>query len=153
MYRKGHVLVLSILCSLIKAIQKQFPCLSCHCYADDTQLYTSFSRDRDTCRSRTFFSFRGMYFILCSFYRMCQNKLKLNDRKTEFLIIGTPRQVSELNINDITVGNSVVRPSYTVRNLGVSIDSCSNMEAQISNTCKSAFYLLYNLSRIRKYLD
>ena len=33
---------------------------------------------------------------------MCQNKLKLNDSKTEFLIIGTPRQVSKLNINDIT---------------------------------------------------
>ena len=84
---------------------------------------------------------------------MCQNKLKLNDSKTEFLIIGTPRQVSKLKINDITVGNSVVRPSDTVRNLGVSFDSCLNMEAQISNTCKSAFYMLYNLRRIRKYLD
>ena len=61
--------------------------------------------------------------------------------------------MSKLNINDITVGNSVVRPSDTVRNLGVSFNSCLNMEAQISNTCKSAFYMLYNLRRIRKYLD
>ena len=35
----------------------------------------------------------------------------------------------------------------------MSFDSCLNMEAQISNTCKSAFYMLYNHRRIRKYLD
>ena len=94
----------------------------------------------------------NIYYIQYVRSWMCQNKLKLNDSKTEFFIL-TPRQVSKLNINDITVGNSVVRPSDTVRNLGVSFDSCLNMEAQISNTCKSAFYMLYNLRRIRKYLD
>ena len=148
--RLGPLLFTLYTSNLIKAIQKQFSSVSCHCYADDTQLYISFSPDKDT-QEQNVSVFEACIQYVRSW--MCQNKLKLNDSKTEFLIIGTPRQVSKLNINDITVGNSVVRPSDTVRNLGVSFDSCLNMEAQISNTCKSAFYMLYNLRRIRKYLD
>ena len=51
------------------------------------------------------------------------------------------------------MGNTVVSQSNTVRNLGVWFDTCLNMETHISNTCKAAFYMLYNLRRIRKYLD
>ena len=84
---------------------------------------------------------------------MFQNRLMLNDSKTEFLILGTPRQLSKVNIDGLTVGNAVVEPSNTVRNLGVWFDSNLDMETHVVNICKSSFYVLYNLRRIRKYLD
>ena len=148
--RLGPLLFTLYTSNLIKAIQKQFPSISCHCYADDTQLYISFSPDKDTQEQSVSIFETCIQYVRSWMY---QNKLKLNDSKTEFLIIGTPRQVSKLNINNITVGNTVVTPSDTARNLGVLFDSCLNMENHISNTCKSSFYMLYNLRRIRKYLD
>ena len=40
-----------------------------------------------------------------------------------------------------------------MRNLGVFFDTQLNMESQIISVCKSAFYMIYNLRRIRKYFD
>ena len=84
---------------------------------------------------------------------MLQNRLMLNDSKTELMIIGTPKQTSKLNLNGITVGNSVIKPSVNTRNLGAQLDTHLNMEYHITNTCKSAYYMIYNLRRIRKFLD
>ena len=69
------------------------------------------------------------------------------------MIIGTPKQTSKLNLNGITVGNSVIKPSVNARNLGVQLDTHLNMEYHITNTCKSAYHMIYNLRRIRKFLD
>ena len=77
----------------------------------------------------------------------------LNDNKTELLIIGTPKQTSKLNVNGVVVGDSVVKPSFNARNLGVHFDTQLNMEKHITNVCKSAYHMIYNLRHIRKYLD
>ena len=39
------------------------------------------------------------------------------------------------------------------RNLGVLFDTQLNMESQNISICKAAYYMIYNLSRIRKYFD
>ena len=84
---------------------------------------------------------------------MLQNNLKLNDSKSEFLLIGTSQQISKINIDCIKIGFSNVKPSDTARNVGVYFDTNLNMETQVQNVCKSTYYLLYNLRRIRKYFD
>ena len=76
-----------------------------------------------------------------------------NDNKTELLIIGTSKQISKLNVNGVVVGDSVVKPSINARNLGVHFDAQLNMEEHITNVCKSAYHMIYNLGHIRKYLD
>ena len=83
-----------------------------------------------------------------------QNKLMLNDRKTELLVIGTPRQVSKFKSNGILVGETTIKSSHIVRNLGVLFYTQLNMaESQIISVCKSAYFMIYNLRRIRKYFD
>ena len=42
--------------------------------------------------------------------RMLNDNLKLNDDKTEFLIIGTPLQLVKVDITSIRVGNSDIHP-------------------------------------------
>ena len=73
--------------------------------------------------------------------------------KSEFLVIGTPQQISKISIDGVRVGSSNLIPSVTARNLGVYFDTNLTMETHVKNICKSTYYLLYNLRRIRKYFD
>ncbi len=45
-------------------------------------------------------------------------KLKMNDSKTEYILIGTPQQLAKCSQSPITIGDSVIPPSDHVRNLG-----------------------------------
>ena len=39
---------------------------------------------------------------------MIEDRLMLNDDKTELMLIGTSQQLQKVNLNDITVGDTVV---------------------------------------------
>ena len=74
--------------------------------------------------------------------------------KTECLLIGTRQQLQKVgNISMLSVGDSQIAPSCEVRNLGTWFDSKMSMLCHINRTCSSAFYYLYNIRRIRKYLS
>ena len=62
----------------------------------------------------------------------------LNDDKTEFLLLGTKQQLAKVDINSITVGESVVNTKPVVRNLGSWFDSQLSMSTHISKLCSSA---------------
>jgi hypothetical protein len=84
---------------------------------------------------------------------MLHDKLKLNAEKTEFLVIGTKRQLDKVNITQLHVAGSSVNTSTTaIKNLGSWFDSHLNMQDHIKKTCSSSFYNIYNIRRIRKYL-
>ena len=55
---------------------------------------------------------------------MLTDKLKLNDDKTEFMLLGTKQQLSKVNIDSLTVGSIDVAPVTVARNLGTWFDSC-----------------------------
>ena len=84
---------------------------------------------------------------------MVKNKLKFNDDKTEFLIIGTGHKLAKVNINKITIGSTNIAPILTTRNLGAWFDNHLNHKMTINKSCKAAYYHLYNIRRIRKYLS
>ena len=148
--RLGPLLFTLYTSNLISNVQKNFDNISCHCYADDTQLYLSFRPD-----AHAKYQSISILEACVDYIRgwMLQHKLMLNDSKTELLLIGTSKQVSKLNFEGVSVGDSVIKPSSNARNLGVIFDKHLNMEAHISNVCKSAYHTIYNLRRIRKYLD
>ena len=49
--------------------------------------------------------------------------MRLNDSKTEFLIIGTERYLSKVSVDKIKVGQSELAPVSSVQNLGTWFDS------------------------------
>ena len=122
-------------------------CINYHIYADDTQLYISFDLfdpsiaiDKvNKCISdiRTW---------------MIQNKLKINDSKTEFLVLTSSFLNQHFNDPNISVGNSRIAPSISARNLGVIFDNHMSLDKQINNICKSAFFHLRNIGSIRNML-
>ena len=54
---------------------------------------------------------------------MVVDKLKLNEEKTEFMLIGTHRQLSKVRTDSLLVAGTVVSSVSEARNLGVWFDS------------------------------
>ena len=83
---------------------------------------------------------------------MYQNKLKINDDKTEFIIIGSRQQLLKINPCSIRVGSTNIKPVSEVHNLGSWYDSNFSMCTHISSLCGAAFYWLLNVKRISRCL-
>ena len=82
---------------------------------------------------------------------MSSNKLKLNGDKTELLVIGSGNLSASRLPSFTAIDGSVIQPSNYARNIGVIFDNKLNMERQVSAICKSAFFHIRNISRIRKF--
>ena len=59
----------------------------------------------------------------------------MNDSKTEFMIIGTRKQLTKVNIDGLTVGESSIVPVTSVRNLGSWFDQNLSMIPHINKIC------------------
>ena len=68
---------------------------------------------------------------------MLTDKLKLNEDKTEFMVIGTRPQLGKVS---------------TAKNLGVWLDSHLKLDTHITKMCSAAYHHLHNIWRIRKYI-
>jgi len=84
---------------------------------------------------------------------LVSNRLRINDSKTEFLIVGSQSQLAKIKVDSITVGDTVIKPVTSVQNLGVWFDQHMSMNDHISKVCSKAFFSLYNLRQVRKYLS
>ena len=92
-----------------------------HCYADDTQLYVSFSPNKNTGQFEAVTDIQ--HCVDDTRNRVTNDKLLLNDDKTEFLMISTKQQLAKVNIDHIIIGHIVIRPNGVVKNLGTLFDS------------------------------
>jgi len=118
-----------------------------HFYADDSQLYLLFQPKDITSTvhrvERCIESVRQW---------MSQKCLKMNDSKTEILLISSKQLSRKIECPSIIIGDQQVEPSEVARSIGVLMDKYASMEDHISSVCKSAQYHLYNIGRIRKHL-
>jgi hypothetical protein len=84
---------------------------------------------------------------------MANNSLKMNDDKTEVMLI-TPKQMApKVECPDLLIGEHKVSPSSCVRSLGVYMDSHSTMERHVNNISRAAYMHLHNIHKIKAYLD
>ena len=124
---------------------------SVHTCADDTQLYISFNPVDNTSEANAVIAIENCIRDVRAWMR--DDKLMLKDDKTEFLITGTERQLSRVSVDKIKIGQAEVSPVSSVRNLGAWFDSHLDMSTHVTKACASAFYYLYNIRHIRKYLS
>ncbi|KAK3568017.1 hypothetical protein QTP86_028608, partial [Hemibagrus guttatus] len=80
---------------------------------------------------------------------MTAHQLKLNPRKTELLVI--PGDTSPAQDLVLSLNNSMISPSATARNLGVTMDSQLSLSSPVPNVTRSCRFLLYNIKRIRPF--
>ncbi|KAK3556297.1 hypothetical protein QTP70_007037 [Hemibagrus guttatus] len=118
---------------------------SYHCYADDTQLIFSFPPSDTTTSARI----SACLADISSW--MTAHQLKLNPSKTELLIIpGDPSPAQDLAIS---LSNSMISPTASARNLGVTMDNQLSFSSHVTNVTRSCWFLLYNIRRIRPFLS
>lgn len=114
--------------------------LSYHSYADDTQLYISFSPDDPS-------PVNDLISCVSDIKNwMGQNFLLLNDSKTEILVVGPKARREHLCT---FLAPLQVIPCDDVRNLGVTLDTDLNFNKHISVITKTAFYHLRNITKVR----
>ncbi|KAI5097353.1 hypothetical protein C0J45_12662, partial [Silurus meridionalis] len=112
---------------------------SYHCYADDTQLIFSFPPSDTTASARISACLSDISLW------MSAHQLKLNPSKTELLVIpgdSSPGQDLQITLND-----SLLSPSATDLNLGVTMDNELSFFPHVTNVARSCRFLLYNIRR------
>ncbi len=84
---------------------------------------------------------------------MISNFFLLNSEKTEVLIIGPKNHTSNNLEHCLTLDGCSVNSFSSVRNLGVLFDYNLSFESHISSVCKTAFFHLKNISKLRHMLS
>ena len=126
--------------------------LNNHGYADDTQLCLSFKKTSDnTIVTREIIHLEK---CLCDIsVWMSQNKLKLNNDKTEIILFGSKKHLAELNIKSLfVVGTDVSVASEPVRNLGAMFDSQLIMAPHVKRVVKKSSFHPRNIGKARHVL-
>jgi hypothetical protein len=121
-----------------------------HFYTDDSQLYIVFNPRDSLSRDEAVAKIEACAEDIRKW--MTNNFLKLNDDKTELIIV-TSRQMV-FDAFSVTVGNNVIAPSpEPPRNLGVYFDIHLAFEHHVKKVSQSVNAALFKIGKIRKYLD
>ena len=145
----GPVLFTIYAAPLLKIIEHHLP--QAQGYADDHQLYIAFNPNSLASQENALIALQDCISEIRQW--MLVNKLKINDNKTEFLIMGSRQQLQKVNIPEITVGDAQIKSTSNVRNLGVIFDENLGMHQHVSKVCRTAYFHLHNIARIRNYLN
>ena len=125
--------------------------MSYHFYADDTQIYMSFHPSSymvtlDEIRSKI----EACVSDISEW--MTDNKLQLNNDKTELLILHAYHRPSP-SLDSVYADTELIKASESVRNIGVWFDKTLLMKKHVNSVCKTAFYQLRHLATIRRFLS
>ena len=117
-----------------------------HLYADDTQLYLSFTSNCPNHASNA-----KVTVELCvkdiGDWMLC-NKLKLNQDKTELSVVSS-RYRPRPPFNHIQIADDFISPCEHARNLGVGFDQYFDFSEHVKMTCKIAFFRICSIAKIR----
>ena len=121
--------------------------INIHLYADDTQLYTTFKpEESEEAMDRLEQCIEDIRKWIASHY------LKLNDSKTEFMIFGSPHDTTKVTAWTVSIGDTEIFPSSSVRNIGAFLYPELNMRSHINNTIRACYAQLRPVAQIRRYL-
>lgn len=142
----GPVMFTQYASSIFSVIEKHDK--AAHGYADDHQIYKGFpasalveqSHSMELCVDEVREWMRSMH-------------LKMNDSKTEYLLVGTQQQLSKCDPLPLSIGDTDILPSDCSRDLGAHLDHNLTMAQHIKVKCQAAYAQLHNIARIRKHLD
>ena len=120
-----------------------------HKYSDDTQLHQSAFPDQFPCLLETLQS--TVHHVK---EWMTSNKLKMNAEKTELIPHGTESKLKAIShISSLSLADSQIQFSASVRDLGVHLDQSLSMEKHVNAVCKAVFLEIRRISHIRPFLS
>jgi exonuclease III len=123
--------------------------LSIHMYADDTQVYIEFDLTPASAEEAQ----SKLECCVADISKwMKDNKLQLNEEKTELVVITPSRQSKKVHFESVKVGNCDICPANSARNLGATFDSHMTLQPHVSSLVKSCNWQLRRIGQIRKFL-
>ena len=119
-----------------------------HSFADDLQLQMSAPPDRIS------ELLHSMQSCICDVKVWATaNMLKLNDSKTELMLVTSKRSKHLHNLpTSITIGNAQIPFKQSVKNLGFTLDCHLTMNAHVSTIARTCYFELRRLASIRRFL-
>ena len=84
---------------------------------------------------------------------MSENKLKMNDDKTELITVGTKSKLAQVTLTPMTISGCDIPFSQSVRNLGFYLDETLSLDAHVNHLCRTLFFHLRRISKIRTFLS
>ena len=119
-----------------------------HSFADDLQLQMSAPPDRI---SELLHSTQSCISDVKAW--ATANMLKLNDSKTELMLVTSKRSKHLHTLpTSITIGNAQIPFKQSVKNLGFTLDCNLTMNAHVSNIARTCYFELCRLASIRRFL-
>ena len=123
-------------------------------YADDSQLYIGFSAANHTEVDDVLKKIECCLQDIKKW--MVQNFMKLNEDKTEFILLGSKNDLKDIGSLTLDVDGTLIK-SITCggeagKSLGIMIDENMNMRRQVADVRKKCSWQLSNLYKIRRYL-
>ena len=109
-----------------------------HLYADDTQLYISFNPNQVEANN-ALHKLESCIAEICDW--MSSNFLKLNDDKTEFIVLGSKHNRNKINHPFLQIGNMQIRVVSKVCSLGSIFDANMSMTYHISEMSISHHFI------------
>ena len=118
-------------------------------YADDSQLILNF--DPKCYNNQTFAPMNDCINEIKNWMNL--NHLKMNDAKTEVILIGTTSSLKTMNnLQTFHVGNEDIVLTDSARNLGVTIDKSLKLDSHVHNIIRICYHHLRRISKIRQYI-
>ena len=115
-------------------------------FADDTQFYMALDNiDNVERKIKLIMDDVGKW--------MKSKQLKLNQDKTECLIVGKNRDIRRFNVPTLRIGDNSLETREAVKDLGIILDCKLSMKDQIQRVVRTSSYHLRNIGFVRKYLD
>ena len=140
----GPLLYLLYTIPLLSIISK-YPGIRGHFYADDAQVYLSFTLELTTVFSLIKLCIRDIFSWIVA------NKLSVNPNKTEYLLF-FPNHFNNPNCS-INIDSNIISPNNSAKNLGVVFQSDMSMDKHICPIVKSNFFKFRDFHRIRPLIS
>ena len=120
-----------------------------HGFADDHQLYCSFSAHNQV------FMLGPNIIDLLSKVKHWMNAffVKLNESKTNIIVFAPKRIEKDININGLFIDSECIRFSKVVENLGVLLDNKLTFKQQITKCTQSCYMSIRKISSVKSFLD
>ena len=84
---------------------------------------------------------------------MTQNKLQLNESKTEIILFGKPAELKKIDNVTLEINSTTIVPSKKAKNLGIIFDEALAMADHVINLCRNLYFEISRINLIRRYLS